>query len=201
MTIYDFPSGIRIKNSQFKLESNVQTFTSPLSNSTQRIILPGKRWVATYELTSHTRAEFAVMKAFLIQQEGGLHTFYGFDADARQPLGVATGTPLIKGAGQTGLSILTDGWTPNTTGILKQADYIQVGNEMKMVMANVNSDGSGNATILISHAFRSSPADNAPIITNNPCCVMRLIDNQQDMWDSDANKNCTITFRAVETFV
>jgi hypothetical protein len=180
MSTYHWPTGIRVKASQFGLESNVQSFTSPLSNSTQRSILPGAKWVATYELTSHTRAEFAAMKAFLLNQRGGFNTFYGFDPDAKIPLGVATGTPLIKGASQTGLNILTDGWTPSTAAILKQGDYIQVGTEMKMIMQDANSDINGEATLLISHT---------------------LIDNHQDIWDSDANKVCTMTFRAVETFV
>ncbi len=43
------------------------------------------------------------------------------------PRGAATGTPLVKGASQTGNTLTTDGWTTGVTGILKAGDWIQLG--------------------------------------------------------------------------
>lgn len=83
--------------------------------------------------------------------------------------GVNSGTPLSNGATQSGASIITDGWTASTTGILKKNDLITfagvygvnpvppnnvigTGSDNLMtfrVTADVNSDGSGNATIPI----------------------------------------------------
>lgn len=73
------------------------------------------------------------------------------------------GTPLVNGASQTGTSLVTDGWTINTT-VLKAGDVIRLasvngvnpqnyndtGYQQEFVVQNdVTSDGSGNATITI----------------------------------------------------
>jgi hypothetical protein len=112
-------------------------------------------------------------------------------------VGVATGTPLVKGASQNVTyatskdtdtqSLITDGWTTTQTGILKAGDVFTIagvyevnrrtgsstGNLMRFtVLADANSDGSGNATFSIAPAIITSgpyqtvsaaPADDAAI--------------------------------------
>lgn len=41
-------------------------------------------------------------------------------------VGVATGTPVVSGAGQTGSTLNTSGWTASTTGILKAGDVFTI---------------------------------------------------------------------------
>lgn len=41
-------------------------------------------------------------------------------------IGVATGTPLVNAAGQTGDTLVTKGWTNSTTGILKKGDVFTI---------------------------------------------------------------------------
>lgn len=194
------PAGINIKAVRFGLQSNTQLHISPLSQTTQRVELPGARWSATYTLSTGKRADYAAIQAFLVQLRGAANTFYGYDPAAKTPRGVGTGTPLVKGASQTGTSLLTDGWTAGQTGILKAGDYFQVGNELKMITADVNSDGSGNATLVFEPPLRDSPADNAPITVNTPTCVMRLVDDDQCMWDTDEGGFYSISFSAIESF-
>lgn len=112
-------------------------------------------------------------------------------------VGVATGTPLVNGANQNVTytvskdtytsSLITDGWTASQTGILKAGDIFTVANVFAVnpvskatlpflrqfvVTADVNSDGSGNATFVVSPPIITSgaqqtcsavPADNAAI--------------------------------------
>ena len=114
--------------------------------------------------------------------------------------GTATGTPLVNGASQNvtyasrtngadlwSSSLVTDGWTNSVTGILKAGDIITIAGvnsvnpiskestgalQQFTVLADVNSDGSGNATLSVSPPIISSgvmqtvsaaPADNAAI--------------------------------------
>ena len=81
-------------------------------------------------------------------------------------VGAYGGTPLANAAtAQTGASIITDGWTASVTGLLKAGDVITFAGTYEInpqtyestgrlqqfvVTADVNSDGSGNATIPIS---------------------------------------------------
>lgn len=113
-----------------------------------------------------TRAELAPIIAFALAQRGQYETFTltppALWSTAR---GIATGTPLVKGASQTGRSVITDGWTATKTGILLAGDFIKFAGQDKvyMVTADANSDGSGNATIAIEPALMSSPANDAAI--------------------------------------
>jgi hypothetical protein len=194
------PAGIPIKSARFGLQFNTQQHISPLSRTTQRIELPGARWMANYTLAPTKRSELAAIQAFLIQLRGGANTFWGYDPAATSPRGTATGTPLVNGGSQVGTSLVTDGWTPNVTGILKAGDYFQVGSELKMLVGDVNSNGSGQATLLFEPPLRESPADNAAITVASASCVMRLVDDDQIGWDEDEALFYGISFSAVESF-
>lgn len=200
MTVLSFPAGIEIKAVRFGLQSNSQAFVSPLSGDTQTASYPGSRWAANFMLVPKTRADMAAVVAFLAQLDGMAGRFYGYDPAATTPLGVGTGTPLVNGASQTGKSLITDGWTAGQTGILKAGDYFTVNNEMKMVTADCDSDGSGNATISFTPALRSSPANNAAITVTNPKCIMRLENDDQAAWDVGDDSFYNISFSAVESF-
>jgi len=109
-------------------------------------------------------------------QKGYLGRFANFETYmdqniTKQTKGVATGTPVSNGANQTGGTIVTNGWTASTTGILKAGDIItfagvyEVNPQSKLstgslkqfvVTSDVNSDSSGNATIPVSPALVTS---------------------------------------------
>jgi hypothetical protein len=143
----------------------------------------------------------AAWQAFLLKLRGQAGRFYGFDPDATVPQGVATGTPLVKGSGQTGTALITNGWTISTTGILKAGDYIAydttAGRQLHMVTADASSDGTGQATLAIEPPIRTSPANNATIITASASCIMRL-ETPDIGWDSDEISYYGFAFSAVE---
>jgi hypothetical protein len=117
-----------------------------------------------------TRAELSPIFAFALQQRGQYEIFTltppALWSTAR---GVATGSPLIKGAAQTGRTVNTDGWTPSVTGILLAGDFVKFAGHDKvyMVTADANADGAGEATIAIEPALLTAPADNEAIIVAN----------------------------------
>jgi hypothetical protein len=106
-----------------------------------------------------------------------IHDGFRFKISQNLPthtVGAHGGTPLSNGATQSGASIITDGWTASVTGLLKEGDVItfagvydvnfenkkQLGTTLKqfVVTADVNSDGSGNATIAISPSIVATGA-------------------------------------------
>lgn len=114
---------------------------------------------------------------------------------------MGTGSPQVNGGSQTGSSLTIDGATANVTGWLKAGDYFEVNGELKMLTADVNTNGSGQATLTFKPALRESPADNTAITVLNPACEMILADDQQTVWESDHDGIYeSITFIAVEVF-
>ena len=98
MTAIDMPSSPGFTTVRFGLETNTQTFTSPLTKAVQRMLLGGARWTATYSLPMMNRDQAAAWKAFFDLLEGSTNRFNAFDPDCTTPRGTGTGTPLVNGA-------------------------------------------------------------------------------------------------------
>ena len=70
------------------------------------------------------------------------------------------GTPLVKGASQSGLTLITDGLTSNPQ---IQEEFTINGVTGTYRITAVTNNGSGTYTLTLNNALASSPADNAPI--------------------------------------
>jgi hypothetical protein len=199
MTTLALPLAPKFKQARFALASNALTHASPLNGSVQTVEFPGARWQLTASLPPMQRATAGDWQAFFTKLRGLAGRFYAGDPNAAAPRGTALGTPLVNGAGQTGTTLVTDGWTISQAQALLPGDYFQVGYELKLVVATVVSNGSGAATITFEPPLRASPADNAPIITSNPVCIMRLSDPNQG-WDIEPASIYGFSFSAIESF-
>jgi hypothetical protein len=113
-----------------------------------------------------------ISQAYLKGYIGDIGGFDTFVDPAVQSFtaGVYGGTPVVNGAGQTGPSLVTNGWTATTTS-LNVGDTFTIANvfsvnpqtrqstgklQFFVVMAQTVTDGSGNSTISISPAITPS---------------------------------------------
>jgi len=181
------PSVPNFTTASFYLQFNTQKFESPLSKAVQRVQLSGPRWVASFSLPSMSRDTVAEWTTFFNNLRGNLNTFNAFDPEGKIPRGSAGGTPLVNGASQTGNTLITDGWPISTNGILLKGDYFSVNGEMKQITENANSDGSGNATLTFEPNLRNSPADDAPLTTDNATVEMILANDNAGIFTSNPN--------------
>lgn len=92
-----------------------------------------------------------------------------------------TTTAVSSGTAQTGTAMYVKGLPASTNGLLLPGDRVQIGNELKMITAALNSDAAGLGYLQFAPALRSSPADNAPIIINQPMAKM-MFPNQEAGW-------------------
>lgn len=195
-----FPDvGIRAMN--IRARTVVGISSSPFTGQQQVYKHQGEWWEAEVTLPPMKRATAEQVTAFLIKMKGRYGTFLLGDPANTSPRGVGTGTPLVYGADQTGSSLITDGWTVSTTGILKAGDWIQLGSgsttTLHKVLDDANSDASGIATLEIFPSLRSSPADNAQITKSSPKGIWRLSSNEMS-WNIDEASVYGITFACVE---
>ncbi len=195
------PSNRQISRVRLNAIDVVGLSQSPFTASQQVYRYQGQYWEADITLRPMSREEAEYWISFLLKLNGQYGTFLLGDPNGATPRGVATGTPLVKGASQTGNELLTDGWTSGITGIMKAGDYIQLGTgsnaRLYKVLDDVNSDGSGNATLTIYPDLRSSPSDNAPIVVTNAKGNFRL-NSSQTSWDITEAQFYGITFGARE---
>jgi hypothetical protein len=174
---------------------------SPFTAKQQIYKYTGQFWEAEISLPPMKRADAEYWISFLLKLNGSYGTFLLGDPNGGTARGVATGTPLVNGGSQSGNELVTDGWTNSTTGILKAGDYIQLGSDsssqLYKVLDDVNSNGSGEATLTVWPDLRTSPADNAAITVSNAKGVFRLSSNAQ-AWDINEATFYGMTFAARE---
>lgn len=189
---------LNIKNITVRMVSTTAKTESPFTKEAQVYeYASGKRFEFIVELPPMKRAAAEEWIAFLAKLKGQKGTFYIGDPDGVTARGIATGTPLVNGASQTGGSLITDGWTTGQTGILKAGDYIQIGDYMYKNLSDVNSDGSGNATLDIWPDLRSSPANNAAITVSSCVTKCRLTSNLSE-WSANEVRAYGLTFSCEE---
>jgi hypothetical protein len=179
----DMPNYPAFTTCRFGLETNTQIFTSPLTKATQRMLLGGARWIATYSLPAMNKSQQGNWAGFFLSLQGGVNSFNAYDPDRKTPLANLSGsTPLVNGGSQTGTSLITDGWPASIT-VLKAGERFSVNGELKMVTSDAVTNGSGQVTISFMPALRNSPADNAAITVQKPTCTMVLSDDMQAIWE------------------
>lgn len=195
------PSNRQISAVRMNTVDIVGQSVSPFTATQQTYKYQGQYWEADITLRPMTRDEAEYWISFLLKLNGSYGTFMLGDPNGQTPRGVGTGIPLVKGANQTGNQLITDGWTINTTNILKAGDYIQIGSgassRLHKVLDDVNSDSSGTATLTVYPDLRSAPSDNLSISAFNAKGVFRLSSNQT-AWDIKEAAIYGITFGARE---
>lgn len=153
----------------------VSVSQSPFSLKSETYEFSGGIWMLEVGFDPLYRSEAAPWMAALSSLRGRYGTFLYGDALCDTPLGVATGSPKVAGASQTGFTLATDGWTPSVL-VLKAGDLFQIDNSMYQNLVDATANGSGEVTLDIWPALRGH-ADNATIITSEPKCLMRLVDD------------------------
>lgn len=174
---------------------------SPFTYSGQVHAYAGQMWEADISLPPMQRAVAEEWIAFLVSLRGRFGTFLMGDPAGRAPRGSAGGTPLVAGAGQTGQTLNIDGATAGQTGWLRAGDYIQLGAAgtatLHKVLADADSDGSGNVALDIWPGVRTSPADNAAVTVSNTVGRWRLSDNMTE-WNIGLAHIYGLQFSAME---
>jgi hypothetical protein len=174
---------------------------STFTKQQQSYLYPGEGWALSATLPPMKRLLVEPWICFLLALRGKSGSFLFGSSTWATPQGIATGTPLVRGAGQIGTVLLTDGWTASQTGILKAGDMIQLGTgttqRIYKSLLDVNSDGSGIASIDLFPRLRESPADNAAVTISSCKGAFRLANNQPT-WDIDTACIYGIGFEAEE---
>lgn len=198
------PSHTGLKGVTLRAVNQTAMTMSPFTYKQQIHNHSGQRWEAEIQLPPMRRTNAEQWIAFLLSLNGRAGTFLMGDPRGATAMGTLGGTPLVKGANQTGATITVDGCTADVDQWLKAGDYVQFGAAstatLHKVLQDVATNSSGEASIDIWPSVRSAPPDNSAMITASTVGNWRLNSGEQD-WSVDSVAVYGITFAAVEAIV
>lgn len=148
---------------------------SPFTFSTQGQDWGGYVWQYDLEFAIHLGREGRQVSAFFAQV-GRRMPFL-----LRDPgfITQAPGNPVVRGAGQTGSTLNTEGW-PGSTTVLRHGDAFQIGaglqTRLHQLTADVVSTPAGRATLSFTPPLRYAPAAGSPLEVRNPAVLLRLVE-------------------------
>jgi hypothetical protein len=197
------PTHTGIASIELRAMNAVAYSRSPFTFAGQVHAYTGKAWQADISLPAMKRSDAEQWVAWLISLKGQLGTFYLGDPLATTPLGSARNSDgiLVDGAVSSGDTIDIDGAPTSQTDYLKAGDYLQIGTgtsrQLFKVLADVDTDGTGSATVDVWPNVRTTIADNASVTVESTQGVFRLASNEQAYSINEASIY-GISFGAIE---
>jgi hypothetical protein len=169
-------SGARVTVTR-SLQMAVATVRSPFSGRAATQDWGGRWWAYDLQLGPWRGEASRPVRAFFASLEETAGRFLFEDPTAAYTGGIMfPGEPRVAGAGQTGRSLVTDGWTPGIP--IFAGMCISLGTDtatrFHMVTADTFVDALGNATLSLAPGLRESPADNAVIEWQAPKVQLRV---------------------------
>lgn len=170
--VYAFPN-VFPDSIEWRLFSNEEVTASPYSLIKQVLARGPQIWSVRLSFNRRADSERALLQSFLMRVRGQRYAFTLRDHGYVRR-GTGDGTPLVMGGGQTGVSIVTDGWTASAVGVLLAGDLVQIRNQLCRVVDDVSADAGGIATIVVQPSIRIAPNDNLAIVTAVPLGLFRI---------------------------
>lgn len=196
MSTITLPSFPKVPPLPLRLVRPAQVNTSGWTG--RRQVLPSGRgwWECSISLTPIVGVEnFRPWRTFLMLTDGPVNDFrVPVDPTPQSRL---PNTVRVKGAGQTGTSLITDGWPANTT-VLKAGMYVTVADQLVQLTANATTNGAGEVTLTFKPALRVAPGDNAAVEYKNPYCLMFL--TEEPSWSVDQGYIYNMSLNLRESF-
>ena len=190
-----FPTDPNFRSLNFK--DNRPTLVNQTLSGRKQVRQIGSQYFSfTVQMPPLQQEKAQEVFAFLQKQKGSFEDFTIVAPLDNLGAGKSETDIQVVGAHTSGdASIALDGFTASQTGALKAGDIIKFANHSKvyMVQSDIDSDGSGALTVLISPNLVASLADNEAVTVNKPSFTVYL-ENNEIMYSTDASGFYSISF-------
>jgi hypothetical protein len=190
-----FPTSPNFRSINFK-DNRPTLLNQTLSGKKQVRQIGSQYFSFTVQMPPLQQEKSQEIFAFLQKQKGSFEDFTIVAPLDNLGAGKSETDIQVVGAHTSGdASIALDGFTANQTGALKAGDLIKFANHSKvyMVQSDIDSDGSGALTVLISPNLVASLADNEAVTVNKPSFTVYL-ESDDIMYSRDASGFTSISF-------
>lgn len=179
MTTIAFPTLSRSPTRvEWRLISRTQMHMSPLTGAIQTQELPGGHWSVTLAYDTLLQNDARFLEAWFAAMRGRAGRVAIHNMGRPLPYGVGGGTPVVNGSA-SGATIPVRGAPTSTTNWLRAGDLVGLSGTVHRLLADANTDASGNASLSVFPVLRTTAADGAALTLVRPTIVARLLDDVQ----------------------
>lgn len=158
------------------LKAAVTPVPSAFTGSEQVQDWGGRWWHYEIEMALTKGVDGRKLSGFFAALSGAAGRFLLVDPSAAHQVSTA-GSPLVSGGSQTGNTLLSTGWEPNTTPLLS-GDLFSLASgaqtRLHQLTEDVSSNATGAATLSFAPPLRESPLDQAGLNVTAPAVCLRL---------------------------
>ena len=206
MPIYplEIPAGVGFVKAKWQLNRSVMVSESPFTGKQQTYEYQYALWHATLTLPKMNRLLAGRWIAFISKLRGRRGTFLLANPDYRLQ-GNATGdmhTYSQNKIGDTSITLQTGHFGIENT--FRAGDFIQIGSaglaKMYMIVDDASTDAQGFVSINIEPGLKAAIHNQLSINYETPRGVFRMNANNL-AWDTDKNRNYSITFSCTEVVI
>lgn len=160
--------------------ANTRAFITAMGNGWYAVSVVSRKTSAATSITA--RIDLATANNNNSYSGDGSSNIYAWRATLAQSSFptrlVQTTTAASSGTSQTGKDFYIKGCPASTNGLLLPGDRVQIGTQLCEVVAPLNSDAAGLGYLQLAWPLRTPPANNQPVIINNPMARCVLTSNE-----------------------
>lgn len=171
MAIISVPAGVRFTDFEITLDAVSDEMKSPFNGKRQIAKLPYDSWQFRGDLVPVDPMEAGPIKSFLVKLAGRVNAFKLKIAGSKYPVsnyqgspGATAALPLFDAVVASSYVQVT-GLTPGAL-VLKEGDYFNIGNELKVATLDRTADGTGMAYVYFMPPLRNNVAGQALTIVD-----------------------------------
>ena len=179
------------------LRSNQKTlFSETDSGKTFRRQVQGQRFSFTVSYPLLTRADFAPIMAFMVNQRSRKENFTITLPTSLDSQGNETGTLLVNGSHTAGdTTIAIDAFAGDGAGRLKAGDFIKFAHDKVYMIVDDVTSSSNAATVTIEPPLRTALADNSAVTYKSIPVTVHMTNDVQEFQTNSNDKDGNLLFK------
>lgn len=195
----DYPS-TGFEQIEYRYMNNARQTTATHTSATKNQVFQGAHLRMSVTVVAPLlRKEAKEWYSFMMALDGPVNAFNFSPPLTGTPDGSPSGSPTVDSISSGNKKITTSGWDADITGALLVGDWIEVNGELKSVIKDVDTDGSGNADIYVRPRFRSDPSSSS-VTWTDPTGTFTMLDQSNPSWTVRDIRMSGLSFTAREDF-
>lgn len=192
------PSGVYWKKFKYEMARASFGMASPFTGRTQIIQSPYAVWMVEGGLIPYEKTNVGPIKSWLMKMSGKANRTKLLLPDANLNSLGTTQVGTLKSAASSGAtSVTVEGYTPSTA-LASEGDFVNIGDELKVITSTYTSDVSGEETFTFEPPLRNDQTLGTAVKLHDNFLWVRAAEDNIAAWSITSPVEHAIDLKFVE---